>query len=250
MPLEPSTPERRRAMTRDHLLAAAAAVFARRGYHAATLDEVAEAAGFSKGACVLQLRQQGRPVPRPAPPARRAAGQRVRRRSEPAPQTRRRRSPRYAGSTQATEDRQESWACRTEFMLYAIRNPPCVTSSLRRPGRRMRSVVDLVDQQCQRAGIDPPLDPIRSLDIYAALFQGLWQRQAIDPEAVDDDLFATAVVFVRQAIEALGTVRQEIPRPSEHEVSWPRLEVVLCSCYEIGCPATSSVTRTGSAWFW
>src|ERR1700756_5756827 len=50
MPLEPLTPERRRAMTRDHLLAAAAEVFGRRGYHAATLDEVAEAAGFSKGA--------------------------------------------------------------------------------------------------------------------------------------------------------------------------------------------------------
>src|SRR5437879_6422414 len=50
MPLEPLTPERRRAMTREHLLAAAAEVFARRGYHGATLDEVAETAGFTKGA--------------------------------------------------------------------------------------------------------------------------------------------------------------------------------------------------------
>jgi len=50
MPLERLTPERRRAMTRDHLLAAAAEVFAQRGYHSATIDEVAEAAGFTKGA--------------------------------------------------------------------------------------------------------------------------------------------------------------------------------------------------------
>ena len=48
--LEPLTPDRRRQQTRDHLLAAAAQVFADRGFHGATLDAVAAAAGFSKGA--------------------------------------------------------------------------------------------------------------------------------------------------------------------------------------------------------
>src|SRR5438445_2150565 len=50
MPVERLTPEKRRAMTRDHLLDAAAEVFAERGFHGATLDQVADAAGFSKGA--------------------------------------------------------------------------------------------------------------------------------------------------------------------------------------------------------
>src|SRR5258708_8821458 len=50
VPIEPLTPDRRRALTRQHLLAAASEVFARRGYAAATIDEVAERAGFSKGA--------------------------------------------------------------------------------------------------------------------------------------------------------------------------------------------------------
>ena len=40
----------RRAQTRDELLNAATRVFARRGYHAATLDEIASDAGFTKGA--------------------------------------------------------------------------------------------------------------------------------------------------------------------------------------------------------
>src|SRR5690606_2295605 len=40
----------RRARTRQRLLDAATEVFARRGFHAATLDEVAEAAGHTKGA--------------------------------------------------------------------------------------------------------------------------------------------------------------------------------------------------------
>src|ERR1700674_3832781 len=50
MIIEPLTPERRRQQTRDHLLAAAAEVFAERGFHGATLDEVAAVAGFTKGA--------------------------------------------------------------------------------------------------------------------------------------------------------------------------------------------------------
>src|SRR6202020_2624007 len=50
MNLEPLTPERRRQQTREHLLAAAAQVFAERGFHGASLDEVAAVAGFTKGA--------------------------------------------------------------------------------------------------------------------------------------------------------------------------------------------------------
>src|SRR5438270_2933484 len=40
----------RRAQTRARLLGAAARVYARRGFDSATLDEVAEEAGFTKGA--------------------------------------------------------------------------------------------------------------------------------------------------------------------------------------------------------
>jgi len=44
------TPERRRALTRDTLVASAAAVFARRGFDGASLEEIADAAGFTRGA--------------------------------------------------------------------------------------------------------------------------------------------------------------------------------------------------------
>src|SRR5947209_12907442 len=48
--VEKLTPERRRALTRTTLIDAAADVFARRGFHAASLEEIAEAAGFTRGA--------------------------------------------------------------------------------------------------------------------------------------------------------------------------------------------------------
>src|SRR5439155_14491388 len=50
MPVEKLTPERRREMTRTALIEAAADVFTRRGFHAASLEEIAEAAGFTRGA--------------------------------------------------------------------------------------------------------------------------------------------------------------------------------------------------------
>ena len=50
MSIEPLTRARRREMTRRHLLDAAALVFAREGFHRASLDDVAATAGFTKGA--------------------------------------------------------------------------------------------------------------------------------------------------------------------------------------------------------
>ncbi|TMK67506.1 MAG: TetR/AcrR family transcriptional regulator, partial [Actinobacteria bacterium] len=50
MATEKWTPERRRQLTRDALIDAAAEVFAKRGFHGASLDEIAETAGFTRGA--------------------------------------------------------------------------------------------------------------------------------------------------------------------------------------------------------
>ncbi|HMK63692.1 MAG TPA: TetR/AcrR family transcriptional regulator [Acidimicrobiales bacterium] len=48
--MERWTPERRRELTRTALVEAAAQVFARRGFYGASLDEIAETAGFTRGA--------------------------------------------------------------------------------------------------------------------------------------------------------------------------------------------------------
>jgi AcrR family transcriptional regulator len=50
MPVERLTPDRRRQLTRDALLAAATEVFTRKGFQAASLEEIADTAGFTKGA--------------------------------------------------------------------------------------------------------------------------------------------------------------------------------------------------------
>jgi len=50
MPVEKLTPERRRQQTRDVLIAAATEVIARRGFEGAALEEIADTAGFTRGA--------------------------------------------------------------------------------------------------------------------------------------------------------------------------------------------------------
>src|SRR5205807_5377103 len=124
MPLERLTPEKRRAMTRAHLLAAASEVFAERGFHSATLDEIADAAGFSKGAVysnfankeelfLALIQEQGESIVRDYAAFEEAE------------------YPHAAAQVAALADvylRRDAdltkdWALLTEFNLYALRNP-------------------------------------------------------------------------------------------------------------------------------
>ena len=50
MPVEKLTPDRRRELTKTALIEAATEVFARRGFAGASMEEIAETAGFTRGA--------------------------------------------------------------------------------------------------------------------------------------------------------------------------------------------------------
>ncbi len=54
----PLTRERRRELTRTALIEAAADLFARRGFHATSLEEIAHAAGFTRGAIYKNFRSK------------------------------------------------------------------------------------------------------------------------------------------------------------------------------------------------
>ena len=56
MPAEKWTPERRRQLTREALVASARDVFANRGFHAASLEEIADEAGFTAGPSIRTSR--------------------------------------------------------------------------------------------------------------------------------------------------------------------------------------------------
>jgi AcrR family transcriptional regulator len=204
--IERLTPEARRQQTRTYLLNAAAEVFALRGYHAATLDEVAQAAGFSKGAVysnfsskedlllALIADRTDRMVQEFFAPTAQGQGFSIEAISEV--------------YRRLMTDENE-WALWTEFSLHALRNPP-VRQKLVEDGRATAAhVTSLLEESYTDTGIVPPLPPERIARIYIALFMGLAQSRALDPETVPDDLFAEAVVFIGTAVNALGAKRGE-----------------------------------------
>lgn len=196
-------------MTREHLLAAAAEVFAARGYHAASIDEIAAAAGFSKGAVysnfdskeqlflALMADREQRLIGAFADAAQHELA--------PADLVASLREV-YAGTS--LDERQHNWRLLQEFVLYAMREPASQAKLAADQRAGIELIVELVERQCAQAGVEPPLPPELLARMYVALFSGLWQQHVVDPEAVDDDAFAAAVVFVSQAIETLGTPKQ------------------------------------------
>jgi AcrR family transcriptional regulator len=193
--IEPLTPDRRRAMTREHLLRAAAAVFARHGFHGASLDEVAAAAGFTKGAvysnfkskedlfvAVLDERirtQVGR--------FRTVLGDFTR----PAEET----QPLIRDIVDSTWD-DEGSALFLEFVVYAARNPAAREKLAASFQRQHDEIVAIIGTEYERAGV-PPRYPVDVLAVISsALFEGLGMTRLINPSLVTRETVDSVLQFL------------------------------------------------------
>jgi len=208
----PLTPERRREQTRRHLLDAAAAVFAARGYHGASLDEVAAAAGFTKGAvysnfknkedlfvAVLEDRMAGQI----------AAVERVLAGTKP--------SEAQMGEILdliSTTEFDPGWGVlNLEFFLYAARNP-AARELLAAQLRRTRDAVErMVAREHERAGARDDIPPRAFATIALALFAGLDLHRLVDAEEVTNGTLDAVLVFFAAVARGLGADRAYPPRP-------------------------------------
>jgi AcrR family transcriptional regulator len=196
-------------MTRANLLAAAAEVFAERGYHAATLDQVADAAGFSKGAVYSNFASkddlflaliQERSEAIVTEYAELVETEQL----DPAAQI----SAFADVYLRRDADLTKEWALQAEFDLWALRNPD-VQQRLVEGSRAVRALVaDLVQRHFDEQDTDPPLPATEIASLYIAIFQGLWQQKAFEPDAVPDDLAARAVLLVGRALDAEATPKR------------------------------------------
>jgi AcrR family transcriptional regulator len=208
MARERLTRARRRAQTREQLLDAAAEVFARRGFHAATLDEIADAAGFSKGAVYSNFASKD-DLFLALISARGTAM--VEAYAELGADTAADPSSRIAALAEIYQrgdpDLTQQHALFTEFELYALRRPE-ILALLNGSNRAIRArVVAIVEEQAANRGRELPLPAEDLAALYQAIFQGLWHARALDPSSVPDDLAARAIVFIDDALEALGPKR-------------------------------------------
>ena len=207
MTIEPLTPERRRAMTREHLLEAAAMVFARNGFHGASLDEVAAAAGFTKGAVYSNFKSKedlflavlDDRIQTQVGAFMSALGDFDR----PAEET----QPLIRDIVDSTWD-DEGSALYLEFVVYAARNPEAREKLAALLQRQHESIAGVIRREYERSGVDPeyPIDVLAT--ISSALFEGLGVTRLINPELVQRDTVDAVLGFLWNTIgrdAALGS---------------------------------------------
>jgi AcrR family transcriptional regulator len=204
MPLEPLTPERRRAMTRAHLLEAAAEVFARNGFHGSTLDEVARAAGFTKGAVYSNFASKDDLFVA-------LMDDRIERQFavatevlETGPHEVEEQLPRVRELLHSrTFFWNESWSTLfLEFVLYARRNADAAAKLAASFQRGREMIVQLIEAEVGAGGMPAKYPNEEVALISQFLFEGLGMVRLVDPAAVSDATMDTLLAFLYDALTA------------------------------------------------
>jgi AcrR family transcriptional regulator len=188
--------QRRPRDVRRRLLNAAMEVFARDGFHAATLDDVAAEAGLTKGAVysnftgkrelflalleerVTRRAQIARSVLSGTPPG---PGNEVSSLVTA-----------LAGRLSQLGAAEPDWQLLyIEFWLFAMRDPDAhrLLAAARR--RLRQAIADLAEEAQRQYGLDTGISGTRWATIILGLSNGLALERLIDPDTVPDDLLAT-----------------------------------------------------------
>jgi len=182
VPIERLTPQRRRELTRNALVEAAAEVFARRGFHGASLEEIAETAGFTRGAIYSNFRSKEDLLL--------AVADLVNRKH-------------IAAFTAAQEEATDQEARRTgaaaaavwrdvigsdpnlvpltlEFQLYALRNPAFRERLATLDRQQMERIANLIERESAAFGITLKLPALDLAHLMNATVMGLSEKAGVD----------------------------------------------------------------------
>lgn len=186
------TRSERRELTRQRLMDAAAEVFNRLGYHGASLDAVAEAAGYTKGAVYSNFATKGdlflALLMRYSSGRAKAQGEAVR--TLPLEEI-----GEYGGQALLEQARaQESWdLLQIEFWLAAMRDPALRQALARCSGEVMGDLGEQLNRKFAEAGRPVPFTGPEFATLVNALGTGLLLDLYIDPNSVEPDLFSRAI---------------------------------------------------------
>ncbi|MFN6553730.1 TetR/AcrR family transcriptional regulator [Mycolicibacterium septicum] len=182
------------ARTRAALLDAAAQTCARKGYAAASVDEIAAAAGYSVGAIYSNF--SGKEQLFSELMNERASGridqvvQALADNAEQGPLTALGRVlVEIADNDIAFE------AIQAEFWLHAVRNPDAMKILQDRSARTLASLREILADALERNNIDDSVSVEGFAVVVLALFQGLIRQRRIDPDRVPDELFGQALAW-------------------------------------------------------
>jgi len=187
VPVERLTPERRRQQTCEVLIAAATEVFARRGFEGASLEEIAETAGFTRGAIYKnfdgkeglffavtdRLNEQVIEAFRAIAPES----------ASPSQWDISRLAKLWRASVDGFED---LLAIGKEYELYVLRNPDARPRAVTHRRRQRDLVAAFIDEVAEQAGMSLRLPALTLAGIILAAADGFAYAARVD----GDELFA------------------------------------------------------------
>jgi AcrR family transcriptional regulator len=202
------TQAEKREQTRDEILAAASRVFAQRGYHAASLDAIAEEAGFSRGAVhynfadkeELFLELLDRRCAERARDLRETFGPAD---ADDIGATTRQAHIASRQAFDAMTGDTEWRALYMEFLAHAARNPAFRKAFGRRADQMRCALDEIVIERTAPVADALPMTPEQLAVVVDALGIGLWaHHMLLGRKAVPDDLFADAIELIVGGIAA------------------------------------------------
>jgi AcrR family transcriptional regulator len=197
MPAKVLTRKERQDQTRELLLDAAATVFSRRGYHEASLEEIASEAGFSTGAVYsnfdgkeeLFLALADREVEKQVAGIR-ALAERVESGEEAA-------ADEAARQFQRLLERDGNWPLLFyEFWSFGIRSARIQEEFAKRRQAVQDALAETLDRLADRLGFELRFPAPALAAAIGATLNGLAFEQAADPGAISDEVMGEFVAAV------------------------------------------------------
>lgn len=201
----PLTRAEARGQTRERLLTAAAQAFARKGFAGASVEEIAEAAGFSIGALYSNFGNKEELFLELSATYR----------SDLVAQAAEAVRERELGSRQAVAELSRLLTkavgkdldfalLYSEFWLYAMRNPRLRQAIGERIDSPRRALEALAGPELERRGVPAEASAPAVAAVVAAMFDGLARQRLLNPATVPDDLFGLALKGLFTGIIAAG----------------------------------------------
>jgi AcrR family transcriptional regulator len=203
VPVEKWTPERRKQRTREALLDAAAMVFAKRGFQRASLDEIAEAAGYTRGAIYKHFADKEELL------------------HEVCTRLNERTFAEFdelSGidlhmSASEVEQVADQWRrmverdtefriVMLEFVLHALRNPEQRARARAFSRANLEAITDYLTQRTAETGETFPLPVEDVAGVFGVASDGFAQAALIDPDA--SRLFGILIDLVTRGLESYG----------------------------------------------
>ena len=179
----------RKARTRDELLLAARSVFLRRGFHGASLDEIAEEAGYTKGAVYSNIagKDDLYLALLDAHYDRRVAAYVELLLDQPTFED----AIRAVGRFMVESDAQDpDWLpTLAEFVAHAARDESLRQAYVRVRERFLAAIADVIETVCERHGLALRVPPLEAARASSVLARGSSAERRLDPGAASSELF-------------------------------------------------------------